>query len=891
MNINITENNNFKLQLKSKSKFSIIENNVKHKILDKFNAILLYALISIGVIACGGGASSSSNSTTPTNPNVIAKLNSSSTVSIGQNVSMRQQITNLSETIYTWKQITGSPVLLAYNSDNTEATFIAPTVISNTPFAFQITAKLGNQTSIDTIVVTVSANPASVVFTPISVVADLGADLAISSGQQVILEQKSQNPVNTIYMWMQIFGPNVIMTPNVANTQISFVSPISTTAVTLVFQLKVLSPDGISTDVDTIIVSMTPPNSPVADAGIDQSVLEGTSVTLGVMMSNPSSTIYSWQQTSGLPIILSAYNVMQPVFLAPATSSTKQASFRLTVTNIAGVAVVDDVLVTIRSSSIVPSNAGADLVVSSTEIVSLSAVGNYPADTLFEWTQKNGSVTILINNDKALISSFVAPTIATSEIFEFQLKITTPWLTSSTDSVLVEVRSLTFPNAINLQKTLASSLYVDWSAQAMNFASTQRSPTLLSYQIVGQPSKGTISNLDASTGSFVYSPTVSFQGIDTITYRVVNTVSGASSVATLKIISDEFSLTIPEKLFAVQDSSFEIYFDNIVLDAMPYDGTAATRTYRFDISSNLSNAAMQNSAKWAYTPVAADVGLKTLNIKIIDNTSNNILMEKTSILYVAEKNPDLNLLPTNTKILMIGDSITATGDIAYQLYNRFNPANHPAFKFLGKVNFGVANLHVEAYGGNSWTRFAREYYGGVGLNNSPFVYPGNILNFNQYMFDNLGADRPSIVTIQLGSNDIFSADYSYSSLNAKLSQTMFPSADLLISEIQKSLPGVKIAIAANPPPNTRNALFPMAYGTNYTRIGYKKLHHAYLSKMINKYANREFENIYFAYPGLNMDPTNGFDSSSGNSALHPNSIGYNQIGDGYYAWLRSILKR
>ncbi len=73
---------------------------------------------------------------------------------------------------------------------------------------------------------------------------------------------------------------------------------------------------------------------PLADAGVDQSVPSGAAGALdGTGSHDPDGGLltYTWTQTSGLAIQLSAANVAQPTFTAPTTPVTRTVQFELVV--------------------------------------------------------------------------------------------------------------------------------------------------------------------------------------------------------------------------------------------------------------------------------------------------------------------------------------------------------------------------------------------------------------------------------------------------------------------------------------------------------------------------------------------------------------------------------
>ena len=82
--------------------------------------------------------------------------------------------------------------------------------------------------------------------------------------------------------------------------------------------------------------SCCPSNGRIANAGSDQTVLEGTIITLNGSDSNNSSNIgntanYLWRQTAGPSIILNGNNTAHPTFVAPNYPNDTKYTFALEV--------------------------------------------------------------------------------------------------------------------------------------------------------------------------------------------------------------------------------------------------------------------------------------------------------------------------------------------------------------------------------------------------------------------------------------------------------------------------------------------------------------------------------------------------------------------------------
>jgi MYXO-CTERM domain-containing protein len=135
------------------------------------------------------------------------------------------------------------------------------------------------------------------------------------------------------YSWRQTAGPQSGI--NVGQAQPTFTAPTEDLPVVLSFELVVSDGFAQSTP-DTVEVTVEPqPNrAPVADAGPDQTVDEGTEVTLDATNSSDpdgNTLSYVWTQTSGPTAQLSDVGAAEPTFTAPEVESETELVFELEV--------------------------------------------------------------------------------------------------------------------------------------------------------------------------------------------------------------------------------------------------------------------------------------------------------------------------------------------------------------------------------------------------------------------------------------------------------------------------------------------------------------------------------------------------------------------------------
>ena len=209
---------------------------------------------------------------------------------------------------YLWNQTSGTTVTLS-NATAAAPTFTAPTGPAILIFELNVTD--GSLSSTDTVNVTVAA-PANRM-----PVADAGEDQDVASGAAVTLDGTGSSDPDSgdsiSYLWNQTSGTTVTLS-NATAAAPTFTAP--TGPAILIFELNVT--DGSLSSTDTVNVTVAAPANrmPVADAGEDQDVNEGDTVTLdGTGSSDPDSgdsISYSWNQTSGTTVTLSNATAADP---------------------------------------------------------------------------------------------------------------------------------------------------------------------------------------------------------------------------------------------------------------------------------------------------------------------------------------------------------------------------------------------------------------------------------------------------------------------------------------------------------------------------------------------------------------------------------------------------
>ena len=230
---------------------------------------------------------------------------------------------------------------------------------------------------------------------PARPIANAGLDQTVASGEIVTLDARgSRDPDGFVagYQWSHDSSHPALSARN--TPIVTFTAPTvapGAANVTLRYAVQVTDNDGFAgSSSNQVEITVTPPSSntrPIANAGTDQTVASGATVTLEGSGTDNGGTIqgYYWVQSStGTAPALSAYNVAGPTLTAPTLAlgdSDVTFSYALRVKDDAGAVSDDDeVTITVKDNLTPIANAGPDQTVVSGATVELDGSGSRDDD-------------------------------------------------------------------------------------------------------------------------------------------------------------------------------------------------------------------------------------------------------------------------------------------------------------------------------------------------------------------------------------------------------------------------------------------------------------------------------------------------------------------------------
>lgn len=499
--------------------------------------------------AASDSATSSSTTLTVTKPpNQLptADAGSDQTVKEGDSVSLDGSGSSDPDgTIasYSWTQTAGESVTLD-GGDTATPSFTAPNVgAAGDTLTFELTitdSDGGTDTdSVDIAVNNANQNP----------VADAGSDQTVNEGDNVALDGAgSSDPDGTIasYSWSQTAGESVTLDdPN--NASPSFTAPdIDSAGDTLTFELTVTDNDGAAdTDsVDVVVNNVVTNEAPTADAGADQTVNEGDTVSLdGSGSSDPDgdTLTYSWTQTAGVSVTLDDASSANPSFTAPDVGPDGETlTFELTVDD--GNGHTDANSVDIKVNNVVTNepptaDAGADSAADEGKAgVQLDGTASSDSDGTIDtylWEQTDGP-SVTLNDANTAVATFDAPLVTANSDLTFKLTVTDNDGATDDDTVVITINNVNQPPVASLAADPTS--IEEGSTSALDASGSTDDSGITEYtfeQVGGTAGTITVDSSDPSKATFE-APSIGAD--ETATIKVtVKDGEGATDSATAEI--------------------------------------------------------------------------------------------------------------------------------------------------------------------------------------------------------------------------------------------------------------------------------------------------------------------------------------------------------------------
>ena len=299
--------------------------------------------------------------------------------------------------------------------------------------------------------------------------ANAGPDQSVPEGTLVTLDGTGSTGGSLSYIWTQVSGPTAALGGATSAHPTFSAPPVPPAGGTVTFELVVC--EGTSSncsDPDTVNVHITNINQPpVADAGPDQTVQEGSPVLLdGTASYDPDveSLTYQWTQLFGPAVTLLGGNTMLPTFVAPSVGAGGATIvFDLTVTDPHNLTGPDSVSIHVTNLNQIPvANAGPDQTVNENTAVTLNGTLSADPDLdalQFTWTQTAGPLVTLTGGTTAS-PTFTAPAVgAGGMMFTFRLAVSDGQASSAADTVNILVQDTNDPPVCTLAQPSVASLW------------------------------------------------------------------------------------------------------------------------------------------------------------------------------------------------------------------------------------------------------------------------------------------------------------------------------------------------------------------------------------------------------------------------------------------------
>jgi hypothetical protein len=336
---------------------------------------------------------------------------------------------------YRW---TAPPGIVLSSETVPNPTFIAPEVATDTEFKFTLVVNDGiDDSPPDEVIV-------KVLHVNKSPSANAGSNQSVNEGETVSLDGSASSDPDGDPLTYHWNAPSGITLSSATDVKPSFITPEINEITNLIFTL-VVNDGKKDSPPDQVIVTVKLDNTaPVANAGIDQMVNEGSLTTLDATgSSDPDGDHlnYFWTAPSG--ITLSSINALKPTFLAPEVQNDTEFVFSLVVNDGTVSSITDQVTVTVKQVNKVPlANAGNDQSLNEGTLVHIDGSGSYDPDNdaiNYFWLAPQ---EIALSSNNSPSPTFTAPEVMVNTDYVFYLIVSDAYNNSVADQVTISVNQV-----------------------------------------------------------------------------------------------------------------------------------------------------------------------------------------------------------------------------------------------------------------------------------------------------------------------------------------------------------------------------------------------------------------------------------------------------------------
>lgn len=335
-------------------------------------------------------------------------------------------------------------------------------------------------------------------------------------------------------------------------------------------------------------------------------------------------------------------------------------------------------------------------------------------------------------------------------------------------------------------------------------------------------------------------------------------------------------MILPEEISALIGEEINIYFRNILKEN--------PSLYDIDVAGSLGQ---QQSERWTATPASA--GTTTISFHL--NKNGEIINQASTDIIVKDSSVGTGITKT---AIFIGDSTTNAGTYTGELVTLFG-ADAMSLTLQG-TRGTTPNFH-EGRGG--WTAAMyttiADY---LEIINAFWNPTSSEFDFSYYMAEQ-GYAGTDYVGINLGINDTFS--YVTDATIKAAIPDLLASYQIMIDSIHSYDANIKIGIMLTIPPSCSQDAFGENYNNDQTQWRYKRNNYIWVESLMAYFTGKESSNIYVVPTNVNLDTENNMQTTtvainSRNSdtlerqsnGVHPADIGYYQIADVIYYWLKGF---